>query len=452
MPLERPVQKEQHTDAELADFYKKRAKKPDLYAYDGKGGLVIRNKDGSIETSIELPQYRPFRLAEVVEQQEARQRTIDEAEEAFEQAMDELRTIIVDYNQGRALASAVKDQQLEVERADERRSRARFAAQATIVINGLKYNELFPEQRYNVRAIDHEVFKNTVREFPLRQSYVKVKSAGDEQAEEEAARAKREAAETELPLEPDIGITPSAPAPKSNVLILFNKPDDNEYGYLANEYPVEFSWKGVRYFTVDQALAAEKSRYYGDMAALQQILKTRSATTMRSVARKLGLASATSAAAEAAAANAAAANAATDSEAVIQKQKAEQWEVMRDKILVSILLAKFRQHIALGRQLMETGDAQIAYAEPRNNEDGIGLPLTDPRAGNPAKWRGKNRLGEALVEVRQQLRGGKADVTVAEAAPTTAQTISEADYDAKRAEQARVGSIMIRRRRTAPTS
>lgn len=441
MPLERPAPKEPQTDAQLADFYKKRAKKPDLYAYDGKGGLVIRNKDGSIESSIDLPQYRPFRLEEVVEQQERYQQGVAEAEEAFEQAMDELRTVIVDYTQGRALASAVKDQQLEVERADERRSRARFALQATVVISGLKYSELFPEQRYNVRAIDHPIYKNTVREFPLRQSYVKVKSAGDEAAEEAEAEAAREAAETDLPLEPDVGITPSAPAPKSNVLILFNKPDDNEYGYLANEYPVEFSWKGVRYFTVDQALAAEKARHYGDMTALQQILKTRSATTMRSVARKLGAVPTAAQAAEAAMDSETAAAPvpeATDS-------KATQWEAMRDKTLVSVLLAKFRQHIALGRQLMETGDAQIAYAEPRNNEDGIGLPLTDPRAGNPAKWRGKNRLGEALVEVRQQLRGGKQEITATEAAPLVAETISQADYEAKRAQQAQTGAIIRRR-------
>jgi hypothetical protein len=135
------------------------------------------------------------------------------------------------------------------------------------------------------------------------------------------------------------------------------------------------------------------------------------------------------------------------------KKKVEDWEAGRQKILVSILLAKFRQHIALGRQLMETGDSQIAYAEARNAEDGIGLALADPRAGMPTKWRGKNRLGEALVQVRQMLRGGEAEVTGAEATTVSAETISQAAYEEKKADQQKAGIIIKRhlRRGGRPT-
>ena len=77
---------------------------------------------------------------------------------------------------------------------------------------------------------------------------------------------------------------------------------------------------------------------------------------------------------------------------------------MRDQKLIGILYAKFDQNLALRRQLLETGDADIAYADHRNVEDGIGLAIADARAGTRTKWRGQNKLGEALKEVRRMLR------------------------------------------------
>ena len=137
--------------------------------------------------------------------------------------------------------------------------------------------------------------------------------------------------------------------------------------------------------------------------------------------------------------------------AAVQAQKEAQWNQMKPKVLLSVLLAKFRQHIALGRKLLETGDAQIAYAESRNTEEGIGLAITDPRAGNPSKWRGKNTLGEALSQVRTQLRGGAAEVTAAEATALGAgpQAATEAEAAAEAAQRAAVGSIIARRKKPA---
>lgn len=52
-----------------------------------------------------------------------------------------------------------------------------------------------------------------------------------------------------------------------------------------------------------------------------------------------------------------------------------------------------------------THGAQIlAEASPFDSEWGIGMQAYDPDVLNPRKWRGKNKLGEALMDVRRQIK------------------------------------------------
>lgn len=400
-------------DKTLKEFYAKRGKKPQLYGYDGTGGLAVRTKDGTVENTIPLPKYRPLTMELVADMEEKRRTEIDEAENRFEEAMDNLRVKISEYVRGGS-QSAVKDAQLGVEVADEARMRAQFANQATYKMEGIRTNRIFYDDPTNVSSVPYPIYRRAVGMHPLRSMYVKAMTDEEIAAAEAEAEAATEEATIDDGVTVDRGIKEETAQPQSNTLILFNRPDDNEYGFMSNEYPVEFNWKGVQYFMADQALAAEKARYFGDMAILQKIMKTRSATTMRSEARKLGAAAA---AVPVEAEGAEATN-------VVAQQKAASWASMYPKILISVLLAKFRQHLGLRRQLIATGDAKIAFAEHRNTEEGIGLAITDARAGIEAKWRGKNTLGQTLMDVRTQLRGGGEEVTGAEASTVTASTIT----------------------------
>ncbi len=53
--------------------------------------------------------------------------------------------------------------------------------------------------------------------------------------------------------------------------------------------------------------------------------------------------------------------------------------------------------------LLGTGDALLVEASPFDKVWGVGLAPDDPRVHDPANWRGKNYLGEALMRVRQTL-------------------------------------------------
>jgi hypothetical protein len=217
------------------------------------------------------------------------------------------------------------------------------------------------------------------------------------------------------------------------------------------DYAVQFSWRGVKYYTADQAFATEKARFFGNPAMIKDIMRTRSTTSMRSMARKLGAppSDATKALGSSEEAATAATPTETDAERLAREQKNTDWELNRPKILRSILIAKFREHPALQQQLIDTGDAILAKADHRDIEDGIGIAITDSRAGIQAKWRGKNELGQALMEVRRTLRGTPAEGTAPTGEPPKEKindTVSAVDYETSK----RMAAATVIKRRKQP--
>ncbi|GIF05216.1 NADAR family protein [Actinoplanes siamensis] len=79
------------------------------------------------------------------------------------------------------------------------------------------------------------------------------------------------------------------------------------------------------------------------------------------------------------------------------------WADRRFEIVVAGNEAKFRQNPQLGAFLAGTGHRVLVEASPTDRIWGIGLTRDDPRAADPARWRGSNLLGFALMEVRARL-------------------------------------------------
>jgi ribA/ribD-fused uncharacterized protein len=65
--------------------------------------------------------------------------------------------------------------------------------------------------------------------------------------------------------------------------------------------------------------------------------------------------------------------------------------------------AKFSQNPRLSEFLLATGNAILVEASPMEWIWGIGLTEEDPRARQPAHWKGLNLLGFALMAARTQL-------------------------------------------------
>ena len=127
-----------------------------------------------------------------------------------------------------------------------------------------------------------------------------------------------------------------------------------------------------------------------------------------------------------------------------------EWEnKVRADVLMNATLAKFRQHKDLKERLLNTGDAVLALSDTREKRDGTGCALSDPTAANPREWKGGNRYGHILMQVRSQLREeerGEEAGPVAGGAGTEVvreSVISGGDYTQK-IEQARKAAIINR--------
>lgn len=71
------------------------------------------------------------------------------------------------------------------------------------------------------------------------------------------------------------------------------------------------------------------------------------------------------------------------------------WEQVKDEIMTSGVLCKFQTHADIRKILLETGNKPLVEKSPIDYYWGCGQDGT-----------GKNRLGEILVLVREQLRNG----------------------------------------------
>ncbi len=131
---------------------------------------------------------------------------------------------------------------------------------------------------------------------------------------------------------------------------------------------------GVRYATAEHFMMAEKARRFGDVEARARII----ATTNPAAVKKLGR--------------------------TVSGFWKPVWLEARWDIVVRGNLAKFGQHPELKAFLLQTGDRVLVEASPHDRIWGIGMAASDADAENPAKWKGLNLLGFALMEVRERLK------------------------------------------------
>lgn len=80
------------------------------------------------------------------------------------------------------------------------------------------------------------------------------------------------------------------------------------------------------------------------------------------------------------------------------------WDSDSFALVVEGNFHKFSQHAALREYLLQTGERVIVEASPVDTIWGIELASDSKDAEHPGRWKGKNLLGFALMEVRERLR------------------------------------------------
>jgi ribA/ribD-fused uncharacterized protein len=146
---------------------------------------------------------------------------------------------------------------------------------------------------------------------------------------------------------------------------------------LSQWYPSPFEVEGVRYYTAEHWMMAEKARMFGDEKVRAEILAVHGPADAKAKGRE------------------------------VRGFSDEVWDAQRFELVVEGNVHKFSQSARLRKYLLEETKGQVLVeASPMDRVWGIGLAQDDPRATKPTQWRGLNLLGFALMETRERLAGG----------------------------------------------
>lgn len=141
-------------------------------------------------------------------------------------------------------------------------------------------------------------------------------------------------------------------------------------------WPAPFMVDGVRYATAEHWMMACKARLFGDAEAERRAVSAAHPKQAKDAGRS------------------------------VRGFDGAEWERHRFECVVEGSVHKFGQDPALRDHLLGTGSRVLVEASPVDRIWGIGLTADDERAQAPARWRGLNLLGFALMEARQRLATG----------------------------------------------
>jgi ribA/ribD-fused uncharacterized protein len=153
------------------------------------------------------------------------------------------------------------------------------------------------------------------------------------------------------------------------------KPNTVTRACFSQWWPSSFTVDGDSYATAEHWMMAHKAKLFGADDIYSQILNNPDPGAAKGLGRK------------------------------VKNFDSAIWDAKRFNIVVQGNLHKFQQNPELGHFLLATGDKVLVEASPVDAIWGIGLAYDHEDAMSPAKWRGPNLLGYALMTVRDMMRG-----------------------------------------------
>lgn len=144
-------------------------------------------------------------------------------------------------------------------------------------------------------------------------------------------------------------------------------------GCLSQWWLSPFTVDGVTYPTAEHWMMAGKARLFGDEQGLATVLAATNPGAAKATGRK------------------------------VRGFDEDRWVKARYAIVVAGNMAKFGQHPDLRDFLRRTGERVLVEASPNDRVWGVGMGAANPHVAHPARWKGRNLLGFALMEVRERL-------------------------------------------------
>ena len=143
---------------------------------------------------------------------------------------------------------------------------------------------------------------------------------------------------------------------------------------LSQWYKSDFIIDDVKYCCMEQYMMAEKAKLFNDSETLNLIMDETDQKTIKYLGR------------------------------IVKNFNSNIWDENKYNIVLKGNFAKFSQNNNLKDFLLSTNDSIIVEASPYDKVWGIGMKQDDKNILDVSKWKGKNLLGFALMEVRDMLR------------------------------------------------
>lgn len=142
---------------------------------------------------------------------------------------------------------------------------------------------------------------------------------------------------------------------------------------FSNFHPATFRMRSIQFCSSEQAYMFMKAVVFDDESRALQIMQTNNPAKCKRIGRK------------------------------ITNFKQDTWRLMCFDIMLEVCHAKFSQNPHLRDALLATGTKTLVEASPFDTYWGIGMAADDPFILNEDMWRGENKLGIVLMEVRTML-------------------------------------------------
>lgn len=149
---------------------------------------------------------------------------------------------------------------------------------------------------------------------------------------------------------------------------------DGEFGCFSNWYPADFVYARKHFTSVEQYMMYQKVSMFGKHDLAEIIMQTDDPAECKKIGRTK-----------------------------FPEFDSKMWDKTRKQIVKRGVKAKFRQNEPLLAKLLSTRNALLAESSPYDSIWGIGVSTDNPDWQRVENWRGRNLLGRALMEVREEL-------------------------------------------------
>ena len=142
---------------------------------------------------------------------------------------------------------------------------------------------------------------------------------------------------------------------------------------FSNHHPCKFTDGDNQFSSVEQYFMFHKAQHFGDQSTAQKIMESNDPKEAKELGKK------------------------------VKNFERNAWRATCETYMYKGVKAKFEQNTLLKKHLKDTTGQTLVEANPNDRYWGAGLSLQSRDLWNTTNWKGQNRLGKLLCQLRDEL-------------------------------------------------